>query len=164
MNNIKPKQFDIKKLAQDIEEHPAPDTCQEIATLLSGLPLSGSLSTPSPTPEQKKAFELIREKLNAPEPEELKYIAEIYCAKYHRIRRDGELRRFMAEKAEELYGRYYVLTGNEEVKYIIDNFDEFTRVRLKILEKKQRKDDFDLYWKDTPPSTSRDPDSDEWKK
>ena len=91
-------------------------------------------------------------------------MAEISLAKYHRIRRDGALRRWMPDKAEALYRKYYELTASEEAKYILDNFDMFCRLCGKSFDKRQRADDFELYRKDKAPSTSRDPDSSEWKR
>lgn len=153
----------LERMAEDVVNRPAPAGCEEIARILSGLPMSGSLSTPSPTREQKKAFALLKEKMQAPTPEELRFMAEIHCAKYHRVRRDGDLRCWMPEKAEALYRRYYELTGSEDVKYVLDHFEAFIRLCSKNLSMRQRADDFELYRKDTSPSTSRDPDSSEWR-
>lgn len=164
MNDAKINAFDLETLAEEVITRPAPEGCEEIAELLSGLPMSGSLSTPSPTPDQKKAFALLAEKVQAPTPDVLRYMAEIRLAKYHRIRRDGELRRWMPKKAEALYRTFYDLTGSEEVRYILDNFDVFVHLCGKHLDKRQREDDFVLYRKDKGPSTSRDPDSSEWKR
>ena len=91
-------------------------------------------------------------------------MAEIGCGKYHRIRRDGDFSCFNSEKALELYRQYYELTGSEEVKYILDNFDEFKNLCYKSIARRQRKDDIDPYIDNSPLSTSRDPDSEEWKK
>ncbi len=163
MNHETQKQWDLKALAEGVETRPAPERCQKIAELLSALPPSGSLSTPSPTSEQKKAFEMLKEILREPTSEELRFMAEIYCAKYHRIRRDGDLRCWMPQRAEELYQSYYEQTGSEEVKYILDHFDAFCDLCGKRLSRRQRADDFALYYQDTPLSTSPHPDSSEWK-
>ena len=163
MNDTVTEGFNLEALVKDVINRPAPDTCREIANLLSALPMSGSLGTPSPTPEQKKAFEILNEKMQNPTPDEIRFMAEIYCAKYHRIRRDGDLRCWMPDRAEVLYKKYYELTHSEEVKYVLDNFDEFIRLCGKSLSKRQRVDDFEIYRKGTAPSTSRDPDSSEWK-
>ena len=64
----------------------------------------------------------------------------------------------------ELYRQYYELTGSEEVKYILDNFDEFENLCYKSIARRQRKDDIDPYIDNSPLSISRDPDSEEWKK
>lgn len=164
MNDIKTDAFDLNALAEEVVTRQAPEGCEEIARLLSDLPMSGSLSTPSPTNEQKRAFALLEEMAKAPTPEELRYMAEICLAKYHRVRRDGDLRRWMPQKAQALYGRCYELTGSEEVKYILENFDTFVKLCGKSFDKRQRRDDFELYHKGTSPSTSRDPDSSEWKR
>ena len=91
-------------------------------------------------------------------------MAEMGCGKYHRIRRDGDFRGFNPEKAEELYRQYYELTGSEKVKYILDNFEAFVNLCYKSVARRQRKDDLDPYREISRPSTSRDPDSEEWKK
>ena len=163
MNETETERFDLNALADAVVSRPAPESCHEVADLLSGLPMSGSLGTPSPTSEQKRAFEMLNEKMLSPTPDELRFMAEIYCAKYHRIRRDGDLRCWMPDRAEVLYKKYYELTHSEEVKYVLDNFDEFIRLCGKSLSKRQRVDDFEIYRKGTAPSTSRDPDSSEWK-
>lgn len=157
------KQFDLKNLAEGVVQNPAPQSCAEIAALFESLPLRGSLSSPPPTAEQKKAFAMLQEKAKAPTPEEIRYMAEICCTKYHRIRYEN---RFWPrwETAKALYGQYYEATGCEEVKYILDHFDDFMRLCFKSIDRRQRKDDFELYLKNTSPSTSRDPDSSEWKK
>ena len=163
MNETGTERFDLNALADAVVRRPAPESCHEVADLLSGLPMSGSLGTPSPTSEQKKAFEILNEKMQNPPPDEIRFMAEIYCAKYHRIRRDGDLRCWMPDRAEVLYKKYYELTHSEEVKYVLDNFDEFIRLCGKSLSRRQRSDDFEIYRKGTAPSTSRDPDSSEWK-
>lgn len=157
------KQYDLKALAEDVVNRPAPDSCEEIAKLLRSLPLWNSFINKSPKPEQRKALQLIKEK-SSPTAEELLFMAEIGCGKYHRIRRDGDFSCFDSEKAKELYGQYYELTGSEEVKYILDNFDKFIDLCYKSIARRQRKDDLAPYMDDPSPSTSRDPDSEEWKK
>ena len=149
MNDTPKEQFDLKALAEDVVKRPAPESCEEIARLLQGLPLWSSFINTSPRPEQKRALE---------------FIAEIGCGKYHRIRRDGDFSCFNSEKASELYRQYYELTGSEEVKYILDNFDEFKNLCYKSIARRQRKDGIDPYIDNSPLSTSRDPDSEEWKK
>ena len=156
--------FGLEALAEDACDRPAPKSCEEIAGILSGLEPKGSLGSKAPAPEQKRAFELLNEISASPTPEEILFMAEVYCGKYHRIRRDGEQSSFCSEKAEEMYKRYYKLTGSLEVKYILDNFSDFKKLCLKSLGARQRKDDFDLHWKrNSSPSTSLDPDSSEWK-
>ena len=44
------------------------------------------------------------------------------------------------------------------------NSDRFEKLCLKSLSSRQRKDDLAPYIENTNPSTSRDPDSEEWKK
>ena len=91
-------------------------------------------------------------------------MAEIGCGKYHRIRRDGDFRGFSPEKAEELYKQYYELTGSDEVKYILDHFEVFKKLCRDSLLERQNDDDFAPYRNNSTLSTSRDPDSEEWKK
>ena len=164
MNDTKKEQFDLKALAEDVVKRPAPESCEEIARLLQGLPLWSSFINTSPRPEQKRALELLKGKSLSPTAEEILFIAEIGCGKYHRIRRDGDFSCFNSEKALELYRQYYELTGSEEVKYILDNFDEFKNLCYKSIARRQRKDDINPYIDNSPLSTSRDPDSEEWKK
>ena len=91
-------------------------------------------------------------------------MAQIGCGRYHRIRRDGDFRIMNLEKAEAFYKQYYALTGSEEVKYILDNFDTFVELCRESVAERQRKDELDPYRDISHPSTSRDPDSEEWKK
>ena len=91
-------------------------------------------------------------------------MARIGCGRYHRIRRDGDFRIMNLEKAEAFYKQYYALTGSEEVKYILDNFDTFVELCRESVAERQRKDELDPYRDISNPSTSRDPDSEEWKK
>ena len=164
--NTENKQFDLKALAEDVVKRPAPESCKEIEQLLQRLPLWSSFINTSPKPEQKRAFELLKEKAISHTADEILFMAEISCGKYHRIRRDKEdgFENFNSKKAQELYRQYYELTGSEEVKYILDNFDEFINLCYKSVSRRQRKDDLDPYLDNSPLSTSRDPDSDEWKK
>lgn len=158
------EQFDLKTLAQGVESRPAPKSCEEIAQLLLKLPPWSSFINTSPKPEQKRALELLKEKSVSPTAEELLFMAQIGCGRYHRIRRDGDFSCMDSEKAEEFYGQYYALTGSEEVKYILDNFEAFVNLCYKSVARRQRKDDLDPYREISRPSTSRDPDSEEWKK
>jgi len=160
------KQFDIKALADAVVTRPAPESCEEIARLLQSLPLWSSFINTSPKPEQKRALALLKEKALSPTAEEILFMADIGLGKYHRIRRDreGDFENFNSKKAETYYRQYYDLTGNEEVKYILDNFDEFKELCYKSIGRRQRKDDIDPYIDNSPLSTSRDPDSEEWKK
>lgn len=162
MNENKP--FDLTVLVQDIVSRPAPESCEEIARLFSGLPLWSSFINTSPRPEQKRALELLKEKALAPTAEEILYMAEIYSGKYHRIRRDGDFSCLDLERARQLYVQYLELTGSKEVKYILDNFDEFKQMCCRSISRRQRKDDIAPYKDNTAPSTSRDPDSSEWRK
>lgn len=164
MSNQEIKQFDIKALAEEVVNRPAPASCEEIAQLLQNLPLWSSFINTSPKPEQKRALELLKEKSVSPTTEEILFMAEIGCGKYHRIRKDGDFCGFDSEKGEELYRQYYEMTGSEEVKYILDNFDKFKKLCLDSLFGRQRDDDYAPYRKDSRLSTSRDPDSEEWKK
>lgn len=164
MSNQDIKQFDIQALAEEVVNRPAPESCEEIAQLLQSLPLWSSFINTSPKPEQKRALELMKEKSVSPTAEEILFMAEISCGKYHRIRKDGDFSCFNSEKAEELYRQYYELTGSEEVKYILDNFVKFKKLCLDSVLERQRDDDFAPYRNDSHLSTSRDPDSEEWKK
>lgn len=166
MNEIKTEQFDLKALAEDVVKRPAPESCEEIAQLLSGLPLWSSFINTSPKPEQKRALALLKERFVSPTAEEILFMAEIGCGKYHRIRRDreGDFINFDSNKAQELYRQYYELTGSEEVKYILDNFEAFVDLCFKSVARRQRKDDLNPYIDKSSISTSRDPDSEEWKK
>ena len=158
------EQFDLKALARDVESRPAPESCEEIEQLLLNLPPWSSFINTSPKPEQKRALELLKEKSVSPTAEELLFMAEIGCGKYHRIRRDGDFSCMNSEKALALYRQYHALTGSEEVKYILDNFEAFVNLCYKSVVRRQRKDDLDPYREISRPSTSRDPDSEEWKK
>ncbi|MBQ2377519.1 MAG: hypothetical protein II297_03850 [Clostridia bacterium] len=166
MSNQNNKCFSLQSLADEVVTRPAPESCEEIARLLSDLPLWSSFINTSPKPEQKRALALLNEKLVSPTEEEILFMAEIGCGKYHRIRRDreGNFENFDSEKAEELYKQYYELTGSDEVKYILDNFENFTKLCLNSLFERQRDDDLAPYKQNSSPSTSRDPDSEEWKK
>ena len=164
MSNQNMQQFDLQALAEEVVSRPAPDSCEEIERLLQSLPLWSSFINTSPKPEQKKALELLNEKSVSPTAEEILFMAEIGCGKYHRIRRDGDFSCFEPEKAEELYRQYYELTGSEEVKYILDNFDKFKKLCLDSVFERQNDDDFAPYRNNSTLSTSRDPDSEEWKK
>ena len=160
---MKTESFDLKVLVQEVTARPAPKSCAEIAQLLECLPPRGSLSSGAPVPEQKMAFELLSQKAEAPTAQEILFMADICCGRYHRIRRDGDIGCFDSKKAETLYRRYYEAEGCPKVKYILDNFSEFAKLCGKSVNKRQRHDDFELYCRDTPLSTSRDTDSSEWK-
>ena len=166
MDNIKNDRFDLNALAEDVANRPAPQGCEEIARLFTNLPLWSSFINTSPKHEQKRALALLKEKKVSPTAEEILFMADIACGKYHRIRRDREygFSNFESEKAHELYRQYYDLTGNEEIKYILDNFESFTKLCLHNLFERQRDDELAPYKQNSNPSTSRDPDSDEWKK
>lgn len=161
MNDMKTDQFDLNALVADVVNNSAPKSCEEIAELLAGLPPKSWVHRQLPTPEQKQAFALLQEKSQAPTLEEIRFIAEICCGKYHRIRSDGWSWP-QWEKAKELYGQYYELTGSEEVKYILDNFEKFSQLCYATVSRRQRKDNFASVH-DGKISTSRDPDSSEWK-
>ena len=158
------EQFDLKTMVRDVESRPAPESCEEIEQLLLNLPPWSSFINTSPKPEQKRALELLKEKSVSPTAEEILFMAQIGCGRYHRIRRDGDFRCVTSDKAEELYKQYYELTGSEEVKYILDNFEAFVNLCYKSVARRQRKDDLNPYRESSHPSTSRDPDSEEWKK
>ena len=166
MDTIKNDRFDLNALAEDVVNRPAPQGCEEIAQLFTNLPLWSSFINTSPKPEQKRALALLKEKEVAPTAEEILFMADIGCGKYHRIRRDREngFSNFDSEKAQTYYVQYYELTGNDEIKYILDNFESFTKLCLHNLFERQRDDELAPYKQNSNPSTSRDPDSDEWKK
>ena len=166
MDTIKNDRFDLNALAEDVANRQAPQGCEEIAQLFTNLPLWSSFINTSPKHEQKRALALLKEKEVSPTAEEILFMADIACGKYHRIRRDREcgFSNFESEKAHELYKQYYDLTGNEEIKYILDNFESFTKLCLHNLFERQRDDELAPYKQNSNPSTSRDPDSDEWKK
>ena len=166
MDNIKNDRFDLNALAEDVANRPAPQGCEEIARLFTNLPLWSSFINTSPKHEQKRALALLKEKEVSPTAEEILFMADIACGKYHRIRRDREcgFSNFESEKAHELYKQYYDLTGNNEIKYILDNFESFTKLCLHNLFERQRDDELAPYKQNSNPSTSHDPDSDEWKK
>lgn len=157
------KEFDLKEIILNIVTSSAPTSCKEIEELFLNLPPRNSLIRQTPTKEQILAFNLLNEKYNNATPEELRYIAEIHCYKYHRIR-PGEGMRLSGEIAKKLYETYYELTKSLEVKYILDNFSNFYKLCYKDAVKRQRKDDLDRYKDKDYLSTSRDPDSSEWKK
>ena len=51
MSDTQKTEYDLKALAEGVFQRPSPESCGEIAELLSALPMSGSLGTPSPTAE-----------------------------------------------------------------------------------------------------------------
>ena len=155
MDTIKNDRFDLNALAEDVANRPAPQGCEEIARLFTNLPLWSSFINTSPKTEQKRALALLKEKEVSPTAEEILFMADIACGKYHRIRRDREcgFSNFESEKAHELYRQYYDLTGNEEIKYILDNFESFTKLCLHNLFERQRDDDLAPYKQNSTPST-----------
>ena len=162
MNETKNEQFDLKLLVEKIVTAPAPDSLEEISKLLSNLPVKSWIHRQLPTKEQDQAFEMMKEKSLSPTPEEIKFIADVCCGKYHRIRR-GNWNWPQFDKGKELYQQFYDLTKCEEVKYILDNFDQFKNLCYESIDNRQREDDLAPY-RNTGPSTSRDPDSEEWRK
>ena len=164
MSNQNKKCFSLQSLADEVVTHPAPESCEEIARLLSDLPLWSSFINKTPKPEQKRAYELLKEKSVSPTPEEILFMAEIGCGKYHKIRQDGDFDGFASAKAKELYKRYYELTGSEEVKYILNNFDDFANLCYRSFSRRRNRDDRAAMRENATLSTSRDPDSEEWKK
>ena len=91
-------------------------------------------------------------------------MGEIGCGKYHKIRQDGDFNGFASAKAKELYKLYYELTGSEEVKYILNNFDDFANLCYRSYSRRRNRDDRAALRENATLSTSRDPDSEEWKK
>ena len=164
MSNQNKKCFSLQSLADEVVTRPAPESCEEIARLLSDLPLWSSFINKTPKPEQKRAYELLTEKSASPTPEEILFMAEIGCGKYHKIRQDGDCDGFASAKAKELYKRYYELTGSEEVKYILNNFDDFANLCYRSYSRRRNRDDRAALRENATLSTSRDPDSEEWKK
>ena len=164
MSNQNKKCFSLQSLADEVVTRPAPESCEEIARLLSDLPLWSSFINKTPKPEQKRAYELLTEKAASPTPEEILFMAEIGCGKYHKIRQDGDFDGFASAKAKELYKRYYELTGSEEVKYILNNFDDFANLCYRSYSRRRNRDDRAALRENATLSTSRDPDSEEWKK
>ena len=164
MSNQNNKCFSLQSLADEVVTRPAPESCKEIADLLSELPLWSSFINKTPKPEQKRAYELLRKKSVSPTPEEILFMAEIGCGKYHKIRQDGDFDGFASAKAKELYKRYYELTGSEEVKYILNNFDDFANLCYRSYSRRRNRDDRAALRENATLSTSRDPDSEEWKK
>ena len=155
-------EFDLKKLVEEVVSRPAPASCKEIEELFLSLPPRNSLIKQTPTENQNKAFQLLKEKIENPTADELRYMAEIYSYKYHRIRPD-ECIKFTAELVIKFYELYYYMTGCLEVKYILDNFSGFRKLCYKSASERQRKDDLARYKDDGYLSTSRDIDSTEWK-
>ena len=164
MSNQNKKCFSLQSLADEVVTRPAPESCEEIARLLSDLPLWSSFINKTPKSEQKRAYELLTEKSASPTPEEILFMAEIGCGKYHKIRQDGDFDGFASAKAKELYKRYYELTGSEEVKYILNNFDDFANLCYRSYSRRRNRDDRAALRENATLSTSRDPDSEEWKK
>lgn len=164
MSNQNNKCFSLQSLADEVVTRPAPESCKEIADLLSDLPLWSSFINKTPKPEQKRAYELLKEKSVSPTPEEILFMAEIGCGKYHKIRQDGDFEGFASAKAKELYQRYYELTGSEEVTYILKNFDDFANLCYRSFSRRRNRDDRAAMRENATLSTSRDPDSEEWKK
>ena len=164
MSNQNNKCFSLQSLADEVVTRPAPESCEEIARLLSDLPLWSSFINKTPKPEQKRAYELLRKKSVSPTPEEILFMAEIGCGKYHKIRHDGDFEGFDSAKAKELYKQYCELTGGEEVKYILNNFDDFANLCYRSFSRRRNRDDRAAMRENATLSTSRDPDSEEWKK
>ena len=156
------KKFDLKKIVEEVVSRPAPASCKEIEDLFLNLPPRNTLIKQTPTENQNKAFQLLKEKIENPTADELRYMAEIYSYKYHRIR-PGEGMGGSFELAKHYYGLYYDLTKSPLVKYILDNFDIFSGLIYKSYNKRLRKDDLARYKDDGYLSTSRDIDSTEWK-
>ena len=164
MSNQNNKCFSLQSLADEVVTRPAPESCEEIARLLSDLPLWSSFINKTPKPEQKRAYELLKEKSVSPTPEEILFMAEIGCGKYHKIRQDGDFEGFDSAKAKELYKQYCELTGGEKVKYILNNFDDFANLCYRSFSRRRNRDDRAAMRENATLSTSRDPDSEEWKK
>lgn len=158
------KKYVLTEIIQNMISRSLPDSCVEIGELLSNLPIWSSFINTSPKPEQKRALQLINEVSISPTTEEILFLADLYSGKYHRIRKDGEFSSRNSEKAKVLYQQYYELTNDEETKYILDHFDEFAKLCWKSIMNRQRHDDYEPYKNDSHLSTSRDPDSNEWKK
>ena len=57
MSNQNNKCFSLQSLADEVVTRPAPESCEEIARLLSDLPLWSSFINKTPKPEQKRAYE-----------------------------------------------------------------------------------------------------------
>ena len=163
MSDIQTEQFNLKELVRGVQKNPVPDSCKEIAELLEGLPTKSWVSRQAPTPEQDKAIYLLQEKLQAPTAEEVRFAAEVASGRYHRIRQTETLSRVQPQLAKTLYEQYYEMTQCPEVKYILDNFDEFIELCHKSACNREYSDNLAPY-KGTGLSTSRDPDSSEWKK
>ena len=163
MSDIKMEQFNLKALVRGVRENPVPDSCKEIAELLAGLPPKSWVSRQAPTPEQNKALALLQEKLKAPTAEEVRFAAEVASGRYHRIRQTETLSRVQPQLAKTLYGQYYEMTQSPEVKYILDNFDEFIELCHRSACNREYSDNLAPY-KGRGVSTSRDPDSAEWRK
>ena len=163
MNEVKTEQFNLKALVRSVRENPVPDSCKKIAKLLSGLPPKSWVSHQTPTPEQNEALALLEEKLQAPTAEVVRFAAEVASGKYHRIRQTETLSRVQPQLAEALYGQYYEMTECPEVKYILDNFKEFIQLCHRSACNREYKDNLEPY-RGTGISTSRDPDSLEWRK
>lgn len=158
------KEYDLNLLLDQWIHRPIPDSCMEIDQLLSNLPIWSSFINTSPKPEQKRALKLINEKAISPNTEEILFLADLYCGKYHRIRRDGDFTSFQPKKAKEYYLQYHALTNDEKIKYLLDYFDEYEKQCLRSLRRRQNDDDYEPYRNNSYLSTSRDPDSSEWKK
>ena len=164
MNNINKEQYDIKELTNKVLYRSVPSGCEEIDTLLSNLPPKSWVSRQLPTEEQNKAFELLEEKLKTPTPEIILYAADICCGRYQRIR-EGNWSCFDEKKAEMLYKQYYEMTNCSETKYILENFNDFTKLCWRKTSNRQYLDNLAPYHNNNSNlSTSRDPDSDECKK
>ena len=133
MNDINNGTFNIESLALEVITNPAPESCEEIAKLLSNLPVKSWVHRQLPTKEQDQAFEMMKEKSLSPTPEEIKFIADVCCGKYHRIRR-GNWNWPQFDKGKELYQQFYDLTKCEEIKYILDNFDQFKNLCYKSID------------------------------
>ena len=55
MNDRDVEGFSLQSLADEVVTRPAPESCEEIARLLSDLPLWSSFINKTPKPEQKKS-------------------------------------------------------------------------------------------------------------
>ena len=157
MNN----KYDLNKLVIEQLMRPAPKSCEQIDKLLTNLPIKSMIHHQQPTLKQEEAFELLRQKAITPTLDEIRYFAEICCGKYHRIRKKY-INWPKNQKAKELYQQYYQETNFPEIKYIIDNFDQFIKLCMRNEDRRVKKD-YMAGYNDTSLSKSLDPDSKEWK-
>ena len=151
----------IKEITYEMFDSKAPESCKEIEQLLLTLPPKSSFHTQQDSPQEIQALTLLEAKRNSSDSDEILYLAQICLGKYHRLRlRSCDW--ITRDEGIRLLKQYYELTNCTKIKCILDNIPIFYTQRAIIMNSRQNKDDYKGY--DKKLSTSRDVDSEEWKK